>query len=146
MGDLLIYNTDDSTSLELPYADAGVRAGFPSPAQDYTDESIDLNRDIIHHRESTFYARAVGDSLCEANVFEGDILVIDKSLEPHDGDMAVCFLNGEFTLKFIRKGSDGLFLMPANPKYEPIRVDNEDDFRIWGIVTYVVHKVSRRKW
>ena len=94
MGDLLIYETDDSTAAELPYADSGVRAGFPSPAQDYTDESIDLNRDIIHHKESTFYARAVGDSLRDANVMEGDILVIDKSLEPQDGDMAVCFLNG----------------------------------------------------
>ena len=146
MGDLLIYETDDSTAAELPYADSGVRAGFPSPAQDYTDESIALNRDIIHHKESTFYARAVGDSLRDANVIEGDILVIDKSLEPQDGDMAVCFLNGEFTLKFIEKRTNSLRLIPANPKYEPINIDSEDDFRIWGIVTYVIHKVERRKW
>ena len=124
MGDLLIYETDDSTAAELPYADSGVRAGFPSPA----------------------HARAVGDSLRDANVMEGDILVIDKSLEPQDGDMAVCFLNGEFTLKFIEKRTNSLRLIPANPKYEPINIDSEDDFRIWGIVTYVIHKVERRKW
>ena len=141
-----LYVSDDSTHAELPYTDSGIRAGFPSPAQDYTDESIDLNRDIIHHNESTFYARAVGDSLCDANVMEGDLLVIDKSLEPHDGDMAVCFLNGEFTLKFIKCREDGLFLMPANPKYEPIRIGEGDEFRIWGIVTYVIHKVVRGKW
>lgn len=145
MGDLLVYKIDDSTEWDLPFADGGVRAGFPSPAQDFMDESIDLNRDIIHHRESTFYARAVGDSLRDANVMEGDILVVDKSLKPHDGDMAVCFLNGEFTLKFIEEHEDHIILKPANPKYKPIRVNNEDNFRIWGVVTYVIHKVSQNK-
>ena len=141
MGDLLIYETDDSTAAELPYADSGVRAGFPSPAQDYTDESIDLNRDIIHHKESTFYARAVGDSLRDANVMEGDILVIDKSLEPQDGNIVVAFVDGEFTLKRVRMGRDRLTLMPANPRYRPIEVSRDNHFAIWGVVTYAIKKI-----
>ena len=141
MSDIKIYHVDMSSTFELPYSDGGVHAGFPSPAQDHLDESIDLNRDIIHHKESTFYARGVGDSLRDANVTEGDILVIDKSLMPGDGDMAVCYLNGEFTLKFVRKRRDGVFLCPANPAYSEIRVASEDDFRVWGVVTYIIHKV-----
>lgn len=145
MGDVFVYKASAGSELRLPYVEEGIRAGFPSPAQDYLDETIDLNRDIIHHKESTFYARAVGDSLCEANVHEGDILVIDKSLTPLDGDMAVCCVEGEFTLKFIERHSDYWLLKPANPVYKPIRILPNEDFTIWGIVTHVIHKIPRGK-
>lgn len=145
MNDFIIYKANIGSHMELPYAEEGVRAGFPSPAQDFMSESIDLNRDLIHHSESTFYARATGDSLQDANVHEGDILVVDKSLEPSDGDMAVCCVEGEFTLKFIEKHDGYLLLCPANPAYQPIKILPDDDFTVWGVVTYVIHKVRRRQ-
>jgi len=142
MSEIKMYNADEALLLQLPYAEQGVRAGFPSPAQDFFSESIDLNKEVIRHSESTFYARAIGNSLCNAGVHEGDILVVDKSLEPKDGDMAVCCVEGEFTLKFIEIHKDYLLLCPANTEYQPIRILPEDDFSVWGIVTYIIHKVN----
>lgn len=144
MKQLEIVGADTSSQLPLPYADQGIRAGFPSPAQDYMDLSIDLNRELIRNPSSTFYGRVKGDSMQDAGVSEGDVLVIDKSLEPQDGDMAVCFLDGEFTLKFIQLEKDTIWLIPANEAYDPIRVTAENEFLIWGIVTYTI-KNNRKK-
>lgn len=144
MADLTIHHIDDSTARELPYADGGVKAGFPSPAQEYMDCAIDLNRDLVRHPESTFYARVEGDSMEGAGVSEGDILVVDKLLEVHDGDMAVCVINGEFTVKFVEFHDDSVTLRPANPAYAPITVAEGDRFDVWGVVTYVIHRVHRR--
>lgn len=144
MKQLEIVKADISSELHLPYADQGIRAGFPSPAQDYMDLSIDLNRELIRNPSATFYGRVKGDSMQDAGVSEGDVLVIDKSLEPQDGDMAVCFLDGEFTLKFIQLEKDVIWLIPANEAYKPIRVTAENDFLIWGIVTYTI-KNNRKK-
>ncbi len=144
MKQLEIVGADTSSQLPLPYADQGIRAGFPSPAQDYMDLSIDLNRELIRNPSSTFYGRVKGDSMQDAGVSEGDVLVIDKSLEPQDGDMAVCFLDGEFTLKFIQLEKDAIWLIPANEAYDPIRVTVENEFLIWGIVTYTI-KNNRKK-
>ena len=144
MKQLEIVGADTSSQLPLPYADQGIRAGFPSPAQDYMDLSIDLNRELIRNPSSTFYGRVKGDSMQDAGVSEGDVLVIDKSLEPQDGDMAVCFLDGEFTLKFIQLEKDVIWLIPANESYDPIRVTAENEFLIWGIVTYTI-KNNRKK-
>ena len=127
-----------------------IHAGFPSPAQDYMNRCIDLNRELVRHPASTFYGRVVGDSMIEAGVEEGDILVIDKSITPSEGDMAVCFLDGEFALKRVSfsdpagSSEKGLWLIPANPKYSPIRVSEEENFTVWGVVTYVIKKTWRR--
>ena len=139
-----IHSIDASQDLPLPYAEEGIKAGFPSPAQDYMDLSIDLNRELVKHPSSTFYGKVKGDSMVDAQVFDGDILIIDKSLEPTNGDMAVCFVDGEFTLKFIEIRADEFLLVPANKQYAPIRVTKENDFIIWGIVTYVIHKSRKR--
>jgi DNA polymerase V len=102
---------------DLPgMAQDGIHAGFPSPATDYMTQAIDLNKELVRHPAATFYGRVVGDSMIDAGVDEGDILVIDKSLEPKDGDMAVCFVDGEFTLKYLRINGESLTLVPANPK------------------------------
>lgn len=101
---------------------------------------IDLNRELVRHPEATFFGRVVGDSMADADVHEGDVLVIDKSLTPSEGDMAVCFLDGEFCLKYISRRSDGLWLLPGNRKYRPIHVPEESDFSVWGVVTYVIRK------
>ena len=122
-------------------AQSGIHAGFPSPANDYMTQAIDLNRELVKHPEATFYGRVVGDSMIDAGVEEGDILVIDKSLDPKDGDMAVCFVDGEFTLKHLRFRDGRLVLVPANSKYPSIEIGEGVDFKMWGVVTYVIKKV-----
>ena len=131
-------------------AQSDIHAGFPSPATDYMTQTIDLNKELVRHPAATFYGRVVGDSMIDAGVNEGDILVIDKALEPRDGDMAVCFIDGEFTLKHIHFTSettkDGrqysrIRLVPANDRYPVIEVSEGSDFIMWGVVTYVIKKV-----
>ncbi len=141
---LTIYGADQSTGLALPYADEGVRAGFPSPAQDYMTENIDLNRELIRHPATTFYARVVGDSMRDAGIDEGDLLIVDKGIEPQENDVVVAFVDGEFTLKRIHIEMDRheFWLMPANESYHPIRVTEENQFMIWGVVTYNI----KRQW
>ena len=138
-----IHQAEVSSELPLRYADEGIKAGFPSPAQDYLETAIDLNKELIKHPASTFYGRVKGDSMIDANVHEGDILIIDKSLEPQNGDMAVCFIDGEFTIKYIKLEKDVIWLQPANDNYKPIKVTIDNDFIIWGIVTYCIQKVRR---
>jgi DNA polymerase V len=127
---------------ELPkMAQEGIHAGFPSPATDYMTQAIDLNKELVKHPAATFYGRVVGDSMIDAGVEEGDILVIDKSLEAQDGDMAVCFVDGEFTLKYLRMKDNQLTLVPANPNYPQIQITEGVEFRMWGVVTYIIKKV-----
>lgn len=140
-----IYRADTSIELPLVFADAGIKAGFPSPAQDYITESIDLNKELIRHPASTFYAKVVGDSMCSEGITEGDILIVDRSIEAEHGDLAVCCLDGEFTLKrlYLNRG-DRIYLMPSNRKYKPIEVTKDNDFMIWGVVIYTI-KANRRR-
>jgi len=142
---LAIFRADTSTALPLLFADDGIRAGFPSPAQDYISESIDLNRALVGHPSATFYARVKGDSMSGEGIDEGDLLVIDRSLRAENGDLAVCCLNGEFTLKRLDMADGGarLRLMPSNARYRPIEVTADDSFIVWGIVTYTI-KANRR--
>jgi len=141
-----IFIADTKSSVELPFVEEGIRAGFPSPAQDYLDLSIDLNNELIKHPSTTFYGRVKGDSLIEADIHEGDILIIDKSLEAREGDLAVCCVDGEFTLKYIKIEQDVVWLIPANKDFQPIKVTAGNEFVIWGIVTYSIkkHRNSRR--
>ena len=145
MKNLEIHSIDISTSLPLQYADEGIRAGFPSPAQDYMEHAIDLNKEIVKHPASTFYGRVVGDSMRDEGIEEGDILVIDKSLELMDDDLAVCFIDGEFTVKRVRLETDAAWLIPANPDYPKIKVTADNDFIVWGIVTYTIKKNRRKR-
>ena len=125
----------------------GVRAGFPSPAQDYMTDSIDLNKELVRHPATTFYARAVGDSMRDCGIDDGDLLVIDKGIEPADGDIVVAFIDGEFTLKRVKVDQAGqcLWLVPANEQYEPIRVTEENNFIIWGVLTYNIKPQFRKR-
>lgn len=131
-----------NTQEELPkMAQDGVHAGFPSPATDYMTQAIDLNKELVKHPAATFYGRVVGDSMIDAGVEEGDILVIDRALDAQDGDMAVCFVEGEFTLKYLRFHDDGLTLVPANDRYPSIEISEDSDFIMWGVVTYVIKRI-----
>ena len=132
---------DREKELGLPYSESGVRAGFPSPAEEFMPRHIDLNRELIQHPASTFYARVCGESMSGAGIGDGDLLVIDRAVEPYDMCIAVCFIDGEFTLKHIKKEAGGLLLLPANPKFRPIRVSPEEQFTVWGVVRYVIKKL-----
>ncbi len=136
-----IYRALVETELPLPLVNAAISAGFPSPVLDFIDLSIDLNRQLIKHPSATFYGRVKGQSMKDAGIHDGDLLVIDKSLEPTSGKIAVCCIDGDFTLKRIRIEAGELWLMPANESYSPIKVDECNDLRIWGIVTYVIKSV-----
>lgn len=133
-----IYSSDTKTELALPFADGGIKAGFPSPAQDFLDQSIDLNKELIKNKEATFYGVVNGDSLIKIGLTHGDILVIDRSIELQDNLLAVCFIDGEFTTKFVKRDNDIIWLMPENDDYQPIKVTEENSFVVWGIVTYSI--------
>lgn len=124
----------------LPLVKATIQAGFPSPAEDYAEERLDLNKKLIHHPASTFYVRVNGDSMNRDGIHHGDLLIVDKSLTPKDNSILVCFIDGEFTLKRLVKTANGQFLMPSNPDYEPIKINPESNFRLWGVVTYSIKK------
>lgn len=138
--ELSIHTASVDTNLALPFADCGIKAGFPSPAQDYLEQAIDLNKELVRHPACTFYGRVSGDSMIDAGLHDGDIVVIDKSIQPFNGAMAVCFIDGEFTIKYIELHTDYIMLIPANRDFEPIKVTAENDFLIWGIVTYSIKK------
>lgn len=136
-----IYPFAEGNNRTFPFVEAGVKAGFPSPAQDLADIGINLNDAIIEHPETTFLARVDGNSMEEAGILDEDILVIDKAIEPKNNDIAICYINGEFTVKRVAIKKGELFLYPANDAYQPIPVKPEDDFIIWGVVTYCIHKM-----
>ncbi len=124
----------------IPIVHAYVTAGFPSPALDYQDEKIDLNRHLVKHPASTFYIRVCGDSMLEKGIFPQDLVVVDKSLPTRNGSIVVAILNGEFTIKeFFQDNNKKFFLKPANKNYPIIEVKSDDEFEIWGVATHVIH-------
>jgi DNA polymerase V len=140
-----IIKPDTSSHLPLPYAEQGIQAGFPSTAQDYIDESIDLNRAIVTHPAATFYGRVSGKSMIGEGIEPDDLIVIDRSIEPADGDLAVCCVDGDFTLKRIHLEKNRVWLIPANESFDPILVTPDNQFEVWGIVTYIIKKSKRKR-
>lgn len=138
---IAVYSPELCSVLSLPYIENGISAGFPSPALDFIDISIDLNKHLIKHPSATFYGRVKGVSLKNAGIDDGDLLIIDRSLHPTNGKIAVCFIDGEFTAKRINISKSVIWLIPENESYQPIRVTEDNDFLIWGIVTHVIKDV-----
>ena len=132
------YSANTETELKLTIIESGISAGFPSPADDFLDNSIDLNKELVKNPNSTFYGRVKGDSMKDAGIHHGDLLIIDKSIEPQDGKIAVCYIDGEFLVKKIKIEKDCCWLIAANENYPPIKVTEENDFIIWGIVVHVI--------
>ena len=144
MGAVHIIHGEFNRKLDLVIVPE-IKAGFPSPAEDYLQESLDFNRDLIKHPESTFYGRVDGDSMIDAGICDGDIAVIDRSVEPSDGDVVVGFVNGEFSIKYLdltHKNEGYIELRPANRLYSPIRINECDDFEVWGVVIWVIKKLK----
>ena len=140
MSGIKLFKGEFKKKLDLLIAPQ-IKAGFPSPAADYLQESLDFNRDLIKHPEATFYGRVDGDSMIEAGICEGDIAVIDRSVEPMNGDIVVGYINGEFTIKFLdltHKEEGYIELRPANKNYQPIRINEFDEFEVWGVVVWTI--------
>ncbi len=127
--------------LKLPLYSSKVSAGFPSPADDFIDKTLDLNDLVIKHPQATFFVRVSGNSMINAGIKDGDILVIDKSLEPIEGKIVIANVDGEFVLKRIRKKSGKLYLYPENSDFNPIEIKEGMECEIWGVVTYVIHTI-----
>tara|TARA_B100000686_G_scaffold355291_1_gene472094 strand:+ start:16373 stop:16801 length:429 start_codon:yes stop_codon:yes gene_type:complete len=138
---LVFFKADNQNRKYFPIANEGISAGFPSPAEDFKEVKISIDQEVVKNESATFYARVVGQSMEGAGLDDGDLLVIDRSQEAQTGKIAVCFIDGEFTVKRLKVEDNCVYLMPENPKYKSIKVDKEDELIIWGIVTYVVKKL-----
>ena len=138
---LTFFSPKNSESGGALFMDTGISAGFPSPADDFRETRISLDDELIQNKEATFFARVSGQSMIGAGLDDKDLLVIDRSLEPQNNKIAVCFLDGEFTVKRLRVDKEKVWLQPENPNYPIINITEENDFIIWGIVTSVIKKV-----
>jgi len=144
MSNIKIRQGNFDTSLALEHA--GIRAGFPSPADDYRHETLDFNRDYIRHPEASFYGDVEGESMRDAGIFDGDRVIIDKAIEPHQGSIVVAFWNGEFTMKYLdltHKKDGYIELKPANPDYPVFRVEAGDTFEVWGVVIHLIRTFEK---
>ena len=137
-----IWRFEGRTHLEVPLFTAGVSAGFPSPADDFVDRSLDLNEYLIKHPAATFFVRVDGNSMIGSGIHPGDILIVDKALEPHDGSIVIAVVNGEFTVKRFKRERGRCWLVPENPASAPIEIAGDMQLEIWGVVTYVIHKAA----
>ena len=138
---LTILKPEKGNNLGQWLVEQGISAGFPSPADDFKEIRISLDKELVKNKAATFYARVSGESMVGAGLDDGDLLVIDRSLDPESGKIAVCFVDGEFTVKRIKKEEDRLYLMPENKKYKRIEIREENELIIWGVVEYVIKKV-----
>ena len=138
---LTFFTPENFNTLGAVYFDTGISAGFPSPADDFKQERLSLDNELIKNKEATFFALVSWQSMIDAGLSDNDLLVIDRSLSPAHNKIAVCFLDGEFTVKRLKVEKDDIWLQPENKNYKPIKITEENDFVIWGIVTNVIKKV-----
>ena len=131
---------DSPTELPIPIFTSRVQAGFPSPADDYLEDTLDLNTHLIHHKEATFFVKAQGDSMIRAGIQQGDILIVDKSLSAKSGKIVIAVVDGEFTVKRLHKYKGNITLKAENPDFEDIKIGGDDELIIWGVVTSVIHQ------
>ncbi|MCX8514959.1 MAG: translesion error-prone DNA polymerase V autoproteolytic subunit [Burkholderiales bacterium] len=135
-----IYSINNETNVNIALSNATIKAGFPSPAAEYQDEFLNLNNLLIKNKEATFLVKVSGNSMIDANIHEGDILIVDKSLDATHGKIIIAVVDGDFTVKILYHKNNILKLIPANPEYPEIILKNEQELNIWGVVTYIIHK------
>jgi len=135
-----IFEVDQKTKVVCPLFTCGVSAGFPSPAEDHIDQQLDLNELLIQHPVATFFVRVSGESMKDAGINHGDILVVDRSLEASSGRIVIAIVNGELTVKRFVQDSSSCQLVAANSDYPPVAITHETDFSVWGVVTSVIHQ------
>ena len=142
---LAFYALDNSKLDKIPMFGDAVPAGPSSPANNYLDMDLNLHDFLVQNPADTFCVRAIGDSMIDANIQSGDVMVVDKALEPKNNDIVLAVLDGEFTVKHIRINEGELYLMPANNNYQPLKITSEVDFKVWGVVTFVIQKANHEK-
>ncbi len=130
---------NEQTAKTVPMFTEQVAAGFPSPADDYLEGNLDLNKYLIQHPVATYFVRVTGDSMIGAGIHSGDILIVDRSLEPLNRKVVIAIVNGELTVKRLIRKKDKVILIPENDRYKPIEIKDETDLEIWGVVTSVIH-------
>jgi DNA polymerase V len=138
---ITIHVPDYKSNTTIAFISDEVSAGFPSPATDFMENSIDLNKELSNNPLATFYIKVKGNSMVDAGINDKDVLVVDRSLEPQHNKIAICFIDGEFTVKRIKLKNNTLQLAPENKNYEPIYITDQNQLIIWGIVTYVIKKI-----
>ena len=138
---ITFFQPDQDSGKTSLLVNEGVSAGFPSPADDFKELRISIDKEVVKNETATFYARVSGESMQGAGLDDGDLLVIDRSLEPEDNKIAICFIDGEFTVKRLKVEKNCVYLMPEKPKSQPIKVTEDNELIIWGVVTYVVKKL-----
>lgn len=136
-----IFTPENGSHTALPFFVAKISAGFPSPAEDFIERKLDLNEYLIKNPTATFFVKVSGHSMINAGIHDGDILVVDRSLEPANNKIVIGVVNGEFTVKRLLKKNNKLFLMPENPDYKPIEINESMDASVWGVVTYTIRKI-----
>lgn len=136
-----IYMLEGDKKQALPLFLARIAAGFPSPADDFIDRKLDLNEFLIKHPAATFFVRVEGDSMINAGIHSGDILIVDRAIEPTGNKIVIAILDGELTVKRIQRVKDKFYLVPENPSFEPMEVNENMNFEVWGVVSYVIHSV-----
>jgi DNA polymerase V len=134
-----VYWPDRATKCARPLFMVSVSAGLPTPAEDYIEGRLDLNRHLIKHPSATFFVRVAGDSMIDAGIHPGDILVVDRALEPTDSSVVIAVIDGELTVKRIARREDRLYLVPDNRAYQPLEIKADMEFEVWGVVTSVIH-------
>jgi DNA polymerase V len=127
-------------SAPVPFFDTGVPAGFPSPATDHEEHTLDLHELLVEHPTATFFVRVKGDSMNGAHICSGDLLVVDRAVSPTSGKIVVALLDGEFTVKRLLRQNETWVLAAENPKYPSIKINEGHEFQVWGVVTYVIHR------
>ncbi len=137
-----IFAPDKGDEVKLPLFLESVSAGFPSPADDYLEGKLDLNEFLIKNPAATFFVRVTGDSMINAGVHSGDILVVDRSLDPKDGNIIIAVVDGELVVKRMKIVKKKVYLAPENSNYEPIEVTEAMNFEVWGVVTTVIHSLT----
>ena len=138
---LNFFKPQEEKNLGQWLMEQGISAGFPSPADDFKEIRISLDRELVKNGDATFYAKVSGDSMINAGLSDGDLIVIDRSQEPENGKIAVCYVDGEFTVKRLKVENECMYLMPENKKYKALRVTEENQLIIWGVVTFVIKKL-----
>ena len=139
MGNIKIIRGVFETKLELEHA--SVVAGFPSPADDYRHETLDFNRDFIKHPVASFYGDVSGNSMKDAGIFDGDRVIIDRAVEPHDGSIVLAWWNGDFTMKYLdltHRDEGYIELRPANDDFPVFKIDDPENFKVWGTVIHLI--------
>ena len=131
----------DEKVLDIPFYQSNVPAGFPSPAEDFMDLDLNLQEYLVQHPSATFCVRVTGDSMQNAGIYSGDVMVVDRALEAQNNTIVLAILDGEFTVKRIQKKGQELYLKPENSKFKPIQITEEMNFQVWGVVTHIIHKI-----